>query len=219
MEIVVNEHLTWQRAEQANNCPEPIACSRYFPEWWKNLRGDLRSYMPESGDHANHTARMCLGLRGISQLGYTIPLTADMDQAMPVSATRHWRYGWLLQEMLHGSPWAEITDGEYVWGRPRIIAWPWRAKMAPGWRMLVNDYPLAWSSDWHCFSGYVEANHPSSIWGWEEEMEPEYNYYNLETVIIMRNKNFRIAKDTALCSFVPIFEPNYQPKDHKGYPF
>lgn len=219
MEIVVNEYLTWQRAEQANNCPEPTACSKFFPEWWKNLRGDLRHYMPESGEHDNHTARMCLGLRGISQLGYTLPLTTDLDNYMPVSATRHWRYGWLLQEMMHGTHWADIEDGEYVWSRPRIIAWPWRAKMAQGWRMLVNDYPLAWSQDWHSFSGYVEANRSSSLWGWEEEMEPGFNYYNLETVIIMRNKNFSIAKDTALCSFVPIFDPEYQPKNHKGYPF
>jgi hypothetical protein len=91
--------------------------------------------------------------------------------------------------------------------------------MAPGWRMLVNDYPMAWSPDWHSFSGYVEANHSSSLWGWEQEMDPGYNYYNLETVIIMRNQSMSIATDTALCSFVPIYEPGYTPRAYRGYPF
>ena len=219
MEIIVNEYLTWERAEQANDCPEPMPCSKFFPEWWRNLKGDLRSYLPESGEHANHTARMCLGLRGVSQLGYTLPLTADMDNFFPASATKHWRYGWLLQEMLHGSCWAEKNNDDYVWGQPRIVAWPWRAKMAPGWRMMVNDYPLAWSRDWHNFSGYVEASHSSSLWGWEEEMDPDYNYYNLETVLIMRNCEMKIPTDTAVCSFVPVYEPGYIPKQSRGYPF
>ena len=214
MDIVVNEYLTWERAEQAESAPAPIPCSKYFPEWWKNLRGDLRHYLPESGDHRNHTVRMCLGLRGISQLGYTIPLDSELDCKITKGS---WRYGELLQEMLHGTQWAEKINNEYVWERPRILAWPWRAKMPPGWRLLMNHYPLDWSPDFHCFSGYVEANHGSSFWSWPHEIDSNYNYYNVETVVITKNQ-VRIAPGSAVFSMIPIFEPDYVPGSFIKYP-
>lgn len=219
MEIEVTDYLTWQQAQQANNCPPPIHNGKYFPEWWKNLRGDLRHYLPQSGDHRNHTARMCFGLRGISQLGYTMPLTSDLANSFPASATRHWRYSQLQQEMLHGSCWAEKNQDQYVWGQPIILSWPWRAKMAQNWRLLITAYHLDWSPHWHNFSGYVEANQPTSMWGYDEPLDPDYNYYNLETVLILRNGHTVIPANTAICSFIPVYEPGYEPKPIGGYPF
>jgi len=215
MDIVVNEYLTWERAEQASNAPEPIPCAKYFPEWWKNLRGDLREYISASGDHRNHTARLCHGLRGVSQLGYTIPLDGALHNGVTQGS---WRYSQLLQEMLHGSRWAEKIDDAYVWDKPRIVAFPWRAKMAPGWRLLMNDYPLDWAEDFHCFTGFVEANHGSGFWGWEKPMDPAFNYYNVETVVIMKNQT-RIASGSAVFSMVPIYDPDYIPKPYGSYPF
>ena len=215
MDIVVNEYLTWERAEQAESAPEPIPCAKHFPEWWKNLRGDLREYIPASDNHKNHTARLCYGLRGVSQLGYTIPLNSALHNGVTRGA---WRYSQLLQEMLHGTQWAEKNNDEYVWGQPMILAWPWRAKMSKGWRLLINDYSLGWEKDFHCFSGYVEANHDSGFWGWQQPMDPEYNYYNVETVVIMKNQA-RIAPGSAVFSMIPIYEPGYMPVPFAGYPF
>lgn len=215
MDIVVNEYLTWELAEQASNAPEPIPCAKYFPEWWKNLRGDLRQYIPASGDHRNHTARLCHGLRGVSQLGYTIPLDSELHNGVTQGS---WRYSQLHQEMLHGSQWAEKINDVYVWGKPRIIAFPWRAKMAPGWRLLMNDYPLEWENDFHCFTGYVEANHGSGFWGWEKPMDLAFNYYNVETVVIMKNQT-QIASGSAVFSMIPIYDPDYVPKPYTAYPF
>jgi hypothetical protein len=215
MDIVVNDYLTWERAEQADLASAPVSCAVHFPEWWKNLRGDLREYLPASGDHRNHTARLCLGLRGASQLGWTIPLDAVLHTGITQGT---WRYGHLLQEMLHGTPWAQKVAGEYVWDRPMILAWPWRAKMAPGWRLLMNDYPLDWHQDFHCFTGYVDANHGSGFWGWSQEMHKEFNYYNVETVVIMK-KQARINTGSAVFSMIPVYEPTYVPKTFTGYPF
>ena len=215
MDIVVNEYLTWERAEQAEDAPEPIPCAKYFPNWWKNLRGDLREYIPASGDHRNHTARLCLGLRGVSQLGYTIPLDSNLHTGITRGS---WRYTDLLQEMLHGTQWAEKVDDKYVWARPRIVAWPWRAKMPRGWRLMMNDYALDWNKNFHCFSGHVEANHGSGMWGWNKPMDPEFNYYNVETVVIMKNQT-QIASGSAVFSMIPIYDPDYIPKPFTGYPF
>jgi hypothetical protein len=120
--------------------------------------------------------------------------------------------------MLHGTPWAQKVDGEYVWDRPMILAWPWRAKMAPGWRLLMNDYPLDWHQDFHCFTGYVDANHGSGFWGWSQGLHKEFNYYNVETVVIMK-KQARINAGSAVFSMVPVYEPAYVPKPFAGYPF
>lgn len=215
MEIKVNEYLTWERAEQAESAPEPVSCAKYFPEWWKNLRGDLRHYIPASGSHRNHTARLCHGLRGVSQLGYTVSLDADLHNGVTQGS---WRDSKLLQEMLHGSPWAEKVNDEFVWDRPMILAWPWRAKMAPGWRMLMNDYPLEWHRDFHCFSGYVEANHGSGFWGWSQPQDPAFNYYNVETVVIMK-PDACIPAGSSVFSMIPVFEPDYVPKPYGPYPF
>jgi len=215
MDIVVNEYLTWERAEQAESAPEPVPCAQYFPEWWRNLRGDLRYYMPESGDHRNHTARLCHGLRGASQLGYTIPLDAELHNGASQGA---WRHSWLLQEMLHGTMWAEQVDGEYTWARPMILAWPWRARMAPGWRLLMNNYALDWLPDFHCFTGHVDANHGSGFWGWSQPMDPAFNYYNVETVVIMKPGS-TVSVGTAVFSMIPIHEPGYVPRPFTGYKF
>jgi hypothetical protein len=120
--------------------------------------------------------------------------------------------------MLHGTLWAEQVNNEYVWARPMILAWPWRARMAPGWRLLMNNYSLDWSSDFHCFSGYVDANHGSGFWGWSQPMDPAFNYYNVETVVIMKPHS-TVPAGSAVFSMIPIYEPNYVPRPFGGYPF
>lgn len=219
MDIVVNDYLTWQRAEQGELSSAPIACSQYFPDWWRNLRGDLRHYVAPSGDHRNHTARLCHGLRGTSQLGYTMVLDQALENTRIPQGAKSWKYSWLQQEMLHGSCWAEKVNDQFVWGRPRILAWPWRARMAPGWRLLITAYHLDWNAQYHAFTGYVEANHGSGFWGWSQPQDPAYNYYNVETVFIMRADADTIPAGRSIFSMIPIYEPGYVPRPYAPYPF
>jgi hypothetical protein len=219
MDIVVNDYLTWQRAEQGETASAPIACSQYYPDWWKSLRGNLSHYVPESGNHRNHTARLCHGLRGTSQLGYTVALDQPLENTRVPQGEKSWRHSWLMQEMLHGSQWAKKSNDEFVWARPRILAWPWRAKMAPGWRLLITAYNLDWSDQYHAFTGYVEANHGSGFWGWSQPQDPACNYYNVETVFIMRADADPIPAGKCIFSMVPVYEPDYVPRPYLPYPF
>ncbi len=82
----------------------------------------------------------------------------------------------------------------------------------------MNDYPLEWRSDFHSFSGFVEANHGSGFWGWNTNMDPAFNYYNVETVVITQQQT-QIAPGTAIFSMVPVYDPDYVPKPYAAYPF
>jgi hypothetical protein len=82
----------------------------------------------------------------------------------------------------------------------------------------MNDYPLGWRSDFHCFSGFVEANHGSGFWGWSTAMDPTFNYYNVETVVITKNQT-QIAPGSVVFSMVPVYDPDYTPRPYAAYPF
>jgi len=84
--------------------------------------------------------------------------------------------------------------------------------------MLMNDYPLDWHSNFHCFTGCAEANHGSGFWGWNSPMDPAFNYYNVETVVIMKTQT-RITTGSAVFSMVPVYDPDYVPRLYAGYPF
>ena len=216
--IVVSDYLTWERAEQASTATAPMPCAQYYPEWWKNLSGDIRKYLPASGDHRNHTARLCMGLRGSSQLGWCVPLDVSLMPGRFLSSV-NLRQQQLLQEMLHGSQFAEKDDQGYVWDQPRILAFPWRARMAPGWRLLMTVYPLDWSTDWHAFTGMAEANHGSGFWGWSTPMDPDYHYYNVETVVVLRRNAQAIQPGRVIFAMVPVYQPDYVPAGPVRYPF
>ena len=85
---VENQWLTWQRATKLVNADfalngyqtPPERLGNYYPNWFKNLKADVRTYLPQGVGQKNLTARVCLGLRGINNLGWTLKTPWDMDR-------------------------------------------------------------------------------------------------------------------------------------------
>lgn len=207
-----NEWLTWQRATKWVHGDSPLTeypappwkLGNYYPEWFKNLKAEMNHYVPEVQDK-KFTARVCLGLRGINSLGWTLttgwPITHGEVQFHP--------------EQMHGTPWAEKdSQGQYIWNL-YLKTYPWRAKMKKGFRLLIADYPLEFSQAWHTFSGCVDANYRvnenqqlGSIYWFDEPIDPEYNYFNIETVIAIK-KGCHIPSQTVNFVIVPVWDPEH----------
>jgi hypothetical protein len=86
--------------------------------------------------------------------------------------------------------------------------------MAAGWRMLILPYLLDWSTDWHEFAGTVEPTYNVARDGcgvghglkWSQPVDPEYNYYNLETVMAFR-RTCAVPAGTVTFTAVPWYDP------------
>jgi hypothetical protein len=221
-EIYVNPYLTWEYSDdpaiQYLNCPAPTPIRNHMPEWFKTQKA--RKAEIDIADH--QTVRNCLGFRGLATVGYTIPLPE------PITCyDTYFNRGRLHPEMLHGTrfanrstdgkPWAPGDGSPYEYG-VRLLHWPWRARMAPGWRMLILPYLLDWPSNWNEFAGMVEPNYNiengtsvGSALQWTQTVDPTYNYYNLETVIAFKRHTI-IDKDTVTFCAVPLFDPELEEK-------
>jgi hypothetical protein len=194
----------------------------HLPQWFK----DLKARRPTVDIADNQTIRNCLGFRGISQIGYTIPL--------PETVTLYDTYfnrGRLHPDMIPGTPWANRRDDGVAWAPGdsspyeygiRLLHWPWRAKMALGWRLLILPYMLDWSEDWNEFAGTVEPNYHivdgtgiGSGLKWSQYIDNEYNYYNIETVIALHRAK-TIPKGTVTFSLIPYFDPELLAEQTKG---
>ena len=215
MDFIATPWLTWQRALNAHIMYQdpPIKLGTYYPDWFKSLKADVRHYVPD-GFKQNHTARVCLGLRGINSVGWTIPWGKNFQHS-----SLHMIFH---PEQLHGTKWCEKdADGEYIWDIV-LHPLPWRAKMSPGWRLIVGDYPLDFSQNWHTFSGCVDANYfihneqLGSFFTYDEPIDPEFNYYNIETVLAIK-KGVIIPKGSVTFSMIPYYDPDYQAKMFTGY--
>jgi hypothetical protein len=208
MEIKATEYLTWQRSRDAENttaCPESL--TQFFPAWFKDLRGNLREYTQEFG---YRTARHCLGLRGLPGIGYTLPFYNDR------LIENYYRMFDLHPEQLHGTPWAEKINDQYVWSI-FVISFPWRAKMHKHWKLMINDYPLDWSNQWHCFSGAVTPNYEitgnniGSMWNYDYAVDIDFNYYNLEMVLAVQSGDLgQIPLGTPIFQAIPVYDPEFQ---------
>ena len=220
-DITVNDYLTWEYCAdpeiQYLNCPAPTPMRNHMPEWFKNQKARKQ----EINIADQMTIRNCLGFRGIANIGYTIPLPETIN-----SYDTYFSRGRLHPDMLHGTKWANREDGrrwaiedpspyEYC---IRLLHWPWRAKMAPGWRLLILPYLLDWSSDWNEFAGTVEPNYNTSngygvgtAMKWDIHIDQQYNYYNLETVVAFK-RNTQILKDTVIFCAVPLYDPELAAK-------
>lgn len=219
-EIVVNDYLTWEYCTdpeiQYLECPAPIPMTSHLPQWFK----DLKAY--RNHDIGDRTIRHCLGFRGIAQLGYTIPLPETVHDG-----DTYFSRGRLHPEMIHGTKWAAAPGGPWVGTeehiqlvdyspyeyRFKLLSWPWRAKMAPGWRLLILPYLLDWSDDWNEFAGAVEPNYQihngtgiGSMLEWTQPIDTNYNYYNLETVLALKRTAI-IPKGTVTFCALPYFDP------------
>jgi hypothetical protein len=190
------DYLTWEYSTDPDiqyiDCPKPTPVRNHLPKWFKELRGNLQEYLPEGfGDQ--HTIRHCLGFRGLLDIGYTIPLPETLDGYDTYFARGH-----LHPAMLYGTHWANKGDTQWADDdyslyeyRVKLLHWPWRARMNPGWRMIILPYLLDWSTDWNEFAGAVE---------------PNYNYYNIETVLAYK-RTAQIDKGTVTFCAVPLFDP------------
>ena len=252
MQLQVTDYLCWERARSENPadffpgwkpCPiedwsEPQQLKTCLPQWFKNLPANLKNLnLPESlqdreilYDHGHHSAKLCLGLRGIRTVGWTIPLTHDLTA--PSAYAGHdgnvgRKESKLHPAMLTGSGFDQLReDGCYEW-EIRLITFPWRAQMAPGWRLIITAHPLTWSRDWFCFSGCVDANYRhdgvnvGNFWNFDYPITLSQNYYNIEMVIAIRSvaeHTIIIPKGTCLFSMIPVYEPDYRAAKFKELP-
>jgi len=228
-DITVNDYLTWEYCTDPDiqylACDPPMPMRNHMPDWFKNLKQRRDAvdpdYYRESSMVADQlTIRNCLGFRGIAALGYTIPLPETLD-----GYDTYFSRGRLHPEMLYGTkwantgtePWAEDDSSLYEY-RIRLLHWPWRARMAPGWRLLILPYLLDWSSDWNEFAGTVEPNYDvqngtniGSGLKWTQSIDHNYNYYNLETVIAFK-RSVTVAKGTVTFCAVPLYDPDLNEK-------
>ena len=214
-DIPVNDYLTWEYCADPDiqylNCPAPEPMRNHMPAWFRNQKA--RKQEIDIADQ--QTIRNCLGFRGLATLGYTIPLPEELT-----GYDTYFSRGRLHPDMLYGTKWANTGIDPWTPDDPspyeyciRLLNWPWRARMAPGWRMLILPYLLDWPADWNEFAGMVEPNYDvrngTSIGSglkWTQSIDHNYNYYNLETVIAFR-RSVTVAKGTVTFCAVPLYDP------------
>jgi hypothetical protein len=228
--IPVTDYLTWESCNDPRfdfDCPPPTPIANHLPDWFKNMRGNIREYLPE-GFGADHTIRHCVGFRGLLDIGYTIPLP------VPVGGWQtHFASGNLHPEMVHGTPWAEKPGGP--WNDPtepntgkdfspyryrmKLLFWPWRARMAPGWRLMILPNPWEWHTEWQAFAGAPRPNYQfnnshtglGNYSNWELPIDENYNYSNIETVLAVHREHV-IPAGTVTFWAVPVYDPAVLPQ-------
>lgn len=217
MEVKATDYLTWEYstdpAIQYLACPAPTPVRNHMPKWFK----DLKAWKPTVDIAEQQTIRNCLGFRGLAQIGYTIALPEEVGLY-----DTYFNRGRLHPDMLHGTRWANRREDGVSWAPGdsspyeygiRLLHWPWRARMAAGWRLLILPYMLDWSSDWQEFAGTVEPNYHivdgtgiGSGLKWSEPIRNEYNYYNIETVLAVK-RSATIPAGTVTFTAVPMYDP------------
>jgi hypothetical protein len=191
VQVQVSDNLTWESARvdsflQDFDCPPPMPIAGITPQWYKDLKGDLRQYRNDDWRY-NHTARWCKGLQGVMRTGWTIPLPVEVGPEQTVIGRKI-----VVPEMMYGTMWNDQdADGNHVWDLT-VVFWPWRARLTKGWRMLTTAYPLDWSPDWFEFSGMPAANYfintekksIGNMYRYEQPLDTDqYDYFNVETVL------------------------------------
>ena len=236
--IEATPYLTWEYCDdpeiQYLNCPAPTPMHNHMPEWFKQLKGKRN----EVDIADQQTIRNCLGFRGLASIGYTIPLPEDLD-----GYDTYFSRGRIQPAMISGTifsnerpePWYDDTGTHLIrMGklednierfeyRLKLLNYPWRAKMAKGWRLLILPYLLDWNNDWNEFAGTVEPNYDvqhgrqiGSSLKWTTPIDTQYNYYNLETVVAYKRSLLKMEKGTLTFCAVPLFDPELLDKQTKG---
>jgi len=223
--IEATPYLTWEYCDdpeiQYLNCPPPTPMRNHMPEWFKRLKAKRNEVTLAD----QQTIRNCLGFRGLANIGYTIPLPEDID-----GHDTYFSRGRVHPSMMPGTIFANKGTISFASGdsskyeyRLRILNYPWRAKMAKGWNLLLLPYLLDWSHDWHKFSGIVEPNYQivdgtqiSTAMKWTTPIDPGYNYYNIQPVIAIKRRIKKLEKGTLTFCAVPIFDPELLDKQTEG---
>jgi hypothetical protein len=214
-DIKVTDYLSWEYSTDPDiqylHCPAPAPMQHFMPSWFKNLK----SRRPDINIADQQTIRNCLGFRGLANIGYTIPLPESLD-----GYDTYFSRGRLHPDMIAGTcwanqgskPWCKDDSSLYEY-RLRLLHWPWRARMSPGWRLLILPYLLDWTTDWNEFAGTVDPNydiqHGTTLGSglkWSQMIDSRYNYYNLETVLAYK-RSTTVLKGTVTFCAVPLFDP------------
>jgi hypothetical protein len=228
-DVQVTDYLTWEYCTDPDiqylNCPAPEPVAKHLPQWFKDQKA---SSLDINFVDNKQTVRNCLGFRGLASVGYTIPLPETLD-----GFDTYFSRGRLHPAMLYGTQWANRTADGTAWSRDdaseyeyrlKLLSWPWRARMSPGWRMLILPYLMDWSSDWNEFAGTVEPNYVIARDGcgvghalkWTQPIDHDMNYYNLETVIAFK-RSITVKKGTLTFCAVPIYDPDLLDKPNKTW--
>lgn len=191
---------------------EPALIRNHLPDWIKTLRGNIREYYPK-GFGLDHTARHCLGLQGLSQVGFTCPLPVDIHS----NDYNHTPWGGLNFHpyTLFGTKWAEVLEGNpadehlhnYQWNI-RLLEWPWRAKIPKKHKLLMTGNMLEWNDDYSSFSGVVPKISPGDQRAekFSAIMDPEFDYFALENVIAIKTGKIIPA---GTCIFNAVVVPEF----------
>ena len=129
----------------------------------------------------------------------------------------------LHPEMLQGTMWNQRdSSGQYLYNMI-LVHWPWRAKMPPGWRMLIMANQFDWSPDYHVFTGCPDANWATNSinnahsWEFDILVDSDFNYFNIDLVVAVAAGK-TIPKGKCIFSMVPVYDPDYVPSSRKKYP-
>ena len=218
----VNPYLAWEYCDDPDiqylDCPAPTPMRNHMPEWFKKLKAKKDDITIAE----QQTIRNCLGFRGLANIGYTIPLPETID-----GFDTYFSRGRLQPSMIDGTIFGKkgesYVDKSLHLYRIKLLCYPWRAKMAKGWRLLILPYLLDWNNDWNEFAGTVEPNYDvqhgrqiGSSLKWTTPIDTQYNYYNLETVIAYKRSLPKLEKGTLTFCAVPLFDPELLDKQTKG---
>jgi len=84
MQIIANDYLTFEKLRNVETTL-PVKVSKTRPNWWKKLPANAKEVTQGCPihneqileEHNYRTAKLCLGLKGSSSLGYTFPLDKE----------------------------------------------------------------------------------------------------------------------------------------------
>jgi len=213
MKIKETEYLTWEYCNDPDvqylSCPAPTPIADNKPDWFKNLSVNIKQYNPDS--NFEHTIKSCLGFRGLINLGYTIPLPEEVT-----ALDTYFSRGRINADMVPG------TKFDQSW-RFRLLNFPWRAKMAKGWRLLILPYLLDWPEKQQSFAGAVAPNYRTCqnncsvdmSLKWDIEMDIEkYNYYAIEPAVAFKQK---IPKGSVIFTLLPFYDDELHKKQKEQY--
>lgn len=151
------------------------------PDWWAQLPSDLGSY------------RRCYGITDLMQLGFTIPMWADIqvthqpDKKLNVRSSSHdFRIESFQFEQVGHCP---ITDNRQFQeiAFPKLVS-PFQIRTPKGWSIMTFQHPFLYSRDYQVFPGVVHSDF----------------YHELNVVLnLMGSDNFVIKAGTPMLYCLP----------------
>jgi len=121
MQIKVNDFLTFEKQDTDAEVSFPISNSKMRSQWWKKLPSDANkiSQCPHHESilemHGHRTSKLCVGLQGSGQIGYTIPLDKSF------CPERECNYFYNFYKNVKSVEWPNYVDGMTLKDLPNDI--------------------------------------------------------------------------------------------------